>query len=94
MELEFSGVASHHSMGLVEQAHASLRRIFRLVKQNHPTISNALCLRFSVKSLNDTAGDKGLVPSMIVFGVIPSLGNTHDNLPDQQERFNAMIVAR
>lgn len=83
IKLEFSGVASHNSMGKVEQAHALLRKISKILLQEHPRLSSAMRLRYAVKALNDTAGDKGLVPSMLVFGVTPSLGNTGANIQDQ-----------
>lgn len=48
----------------------------------------------TVKALNDTAGTKGQVPSLLVFVVISSLGNTDADLPTQKERFRAMHEAR
>lgn len=47
-----------------------------------------------MKALNDTAGVNGLVPSLLVFGVVPSLGNTEAELPNQEERFSAINAAR
>lgn len=94
VKLEFSGVASHNSMGQIESSHGPLRRVFRVLTEKYPNLSDNLRLRLSVKSLNDTAGPKGLVPSLLVFGVIPSLGNTDADLPNQEERFRAMHEAR
>lgn len=94
IQLEFSGVASHNSMGKIEQAHAPLRRIFRILSEKHPKLSASIRLRYPVKELNDTAGDKGLVPSMLVFGVIPSIYNSGAHLCEQEDRFDAMKRAR
>lgn len=93
IKIAFSGVASHNSMGQIEGAHAPLRRVFRMFHKEHPSLSDNLKLRLSVKALNDTAGPEGLVPSLLVFGVIPSLGNTEANLVDQERRFRAMHLA-
>lgn len=94
IEIEFSGVSSHNSMGKIESAHGPLRRIYRMLTDKYPDLSDALRLRFSVKALNDTSGPKGLVPSLLVFGTIPSIGSSNANLPDQEQRFKAMRAAR
>lgn len=92
--LEFSGVNAHNAMGQIESAHGPLRRIFRLLNENHSSLSENLKLRLAVKALNDTAGPKGLVSSLLVFGTIPSLGNTNANLVELEDRFRAMHAAR
>lgn len=94
VSLEFSGISSHNSMGKIESSHGPLRRIFRILTENYPRLSDNMRLRLTVKSLKDTAGPKGLVPSLLVFGVIPSLGNTDAEIPGQEERFQAMKEAR
>lgn len=48
----------------------------------------------TVKALNYTAGPEGMVPSLIVFGVILSLRNNDEDLPTQEERFRVMYEAR
>lgn len=65
-----------------------------MLHKDHPSLTDNLKLRLAVKALNDTAGLKGLVPSLLVFGKIPYLENTNANLPDQEERFRAMHLAR
>lgn len=94
IEVEFSGVASHNSMGQIEGAHGPLRRIYSMLTDKYPTLSDNVRLRFAVKALNDTAGHNGLVPSLLVFRSIPSMGNTEADLPDQNDRFRAMLDAR
>lgn len=51
-------------------------------------------LGYSVKAINDTAGEKRLVSSLLVFGVIPSVGNSNANLRDQADRLKATKDAR
>lgn len=94
IQLEFTGVASHNSMDKIEQAHAPLRRVYRILSKDHPKLSAAMRLRYAVKALNDSHGERGLVPSMSVFGVISSLENSRANLCGQDERFNALKRAR
>lgn len=69
-------------MGTIYQAHAPLRKIFIIMAEEHPNSSNALKLHYAIKALNDTAGEKGLVPSGLVFGVTPFPVNTDANLRD------------
>lgn len=53
-----------------------------------------LKLRLSVKALDDTAATKRLVPSLLVFDTIPSLGNRDENLLDQSGRLREMHTGR
>lgn len=78
----------------IEQSNAPLRLIFLMLRQEQLQISTALCLCYADKSLNDTAGDKGLVPSILVFDVTPSLMNTNDDLRNQRVLFKYMKSAR
>lgn len=71
-----------------------LRRIFRILNDTYPDLSDHLKLWFAVKVFNDTAGPKGLVPSLLVFGTIPSVGNSGANLVYREESFRVMYTAR
>lgn len=77
-------------MGQIESAHGPLR----ILTENHGALSDNLRLRLTVKALNDAAGPKELVPSLLVFGTIPSLGNTGANLMEQEDQFKAKHTAR
>lgn len=50
IQLEFAGVSSHSSMGRIEQAHAPLRRIFRILTESHSNLSPPLRPRYAVKA--------------------------------------------
>lgn len=81
-------------MGQIESAHVHLRRIFRLLAETHPNLSDNFKLRLTVKALNDIAGPKGLVPSVLVCGMLPLLVNTEANLVNQEDSFRARHAAR
>lgn len=51
-------------------------------------------LRLSIKAINDTMGPEVLVPSFLVFGVIPSLPVINKPLPNQGERMAALSLVR
>lgn len=65
-----------------------------MLSDQYPELPDVLRLRFAIKVLNDTAGVNGLVPSLLVFGTIPSLGNAEADIADQEDRFNALSAAR
>lgn len=94
IHIEFTGVSSHNSMGKIESAHGPLCTIYRTLRDRYPDLSDSPRLRCEVNALNDTADTNGLVPSLLVFGTIPSLGDTESELADQEQRFNEITAAR
>lgn len=89
-----SGVESHNALGNGERYHAFLRRVFNKVRADSPELSEELSLALSLKAVNDTAGPNGLVPTLLVFGVIPRIPLRASQLPNQIVRMNAMADAR
>ena len=62
-----SGVHSHNALGVGGRYHSFLRSIYRRVRQGHPNLGKSFALSLSEKTMNDTAGYKGLVPTLLVF---------------------------
>lgn len=81
-------------MGQSKSTHGPLRRIYRILSETHSNPSDNLKMLLVVKPLKDTARPKGLVPSLLLFGAIPSLGNGAANLTEQEERFRAVYTVR
>jgi hypothetical protein len=71
VKLQISPVESHNSLGYNERMHAPLREIFLKIQEDVPGISDELTLRLAVKALNDTSGPDGLVPTLLVYGILP-----------------------
>ena len=94
IDLRHSGTKSHNSLGKGETYHAFLRRIYNKAKSEHPDVADDLVLSMSVKAMNDTAGPQGLVPTLLVFGVLPRIIEKLHDLPDQRERFRIMDTAK
>ena len=88
-----SGVESHNALGVGEKYHDFLRRIFRKVRSEHPSIPAEDCLSLAVSAMSNTAGPNGLVPILLVFGVVPQLPFGFSDLPEQRERMKAMKEA-
>ena len=94
IELRLSGIEAHNSLGIGERYHEPLRRIYRKVKHDHPNLMPKTILRLSLKAMNDTMGENGLVPSLLTFGVIPRFPILNTELPTQQERLEALKKAQ
>ena len=88
-QMQFSGVESHHSLGPGERYHEPLRQVYLKIRHEFPSISKETCLRLAVKALNDTMGPEGLVPSLLVFGVLPRFPAVNTSLPDKIERMKS-----
>lgn len=92
--LKPSGVESHNSIGLGERYHAPLRRIYNKIRTTSSSLSKESVLRLGLKAMNDTAAPNGLVPSLLVFGVLPRLPIANHSFPDQVARMNVLQIAR
>ncbi|KID81354.1 Ribonuclease H-like protein [Metarhizium guizhouense ARSEF 977] len=73
-------VEAHNSIGKAERYHGPLRRAYQIIDAE---LGNALTndqkLQMAVKTINDTAGPDGLVPTLLVFGAYPRM--TDDSPP-------------
>ena len=92
--MEESGVESHNALGVGERYHSFLRQIYRKVSAQFPAISEEYALSLSVKSMNETAGQNGLCPVLLVFGVLPRMPLSRMYLPKQRDRMKAPKLAR
>lgn len=70
-QLRISDVEAHSSLKTEEKYHGLLKRIYRKNKFTHPTVSSTHLLKIAVRAMNDTVKENGLVPSRLVFGVLP-----------------------
>lgn len=71
IDLQFSPVEAYKAIGIVERYHAPLSRIYSTVRSSYSRLSNNMILRFLLNATNDTMGPEGLVPLLLVFGVVP-----------------------
>lgn len=82
----------YNAIGVGERYHSPLLRVFNAIHLDDPAVSAALALRFSLKTLNDTMGPDGLVPSLLAFGRLP-LFPAHEGHPTQGQRKASVTVA-
>jgi len=93
-EVVWSGIEAHNSLGVGERYHAFLRQIHRRVRMEHPSMQPGAALSLSVAAMNSTAGPRGLVPTLLVFRVIPRAPMLPLPLPAQRGRMLAVMTAR
>jgi DeoR/GlpR family transcriptional regulator of sugar metabolism len=74
IEIEEVSIEIHHSIGKIEKYHGSVRRAYEIImKELGIAISSFNAFQIAIKSVNDTAGPDGLVPTLLVFGAYSRL---------------------
>jgi len=89
-----SGVESHNSLGAGERYHAVLRNIYRRAKRDHPDATSEVVLALTVSVMKQKIGPHGLVPTLLVFGLIPWIPVSPLRLSTQLDRMRAADTAR
>lgn len=79
---------------MVERYHDPLRKIFSIIQWENPRLDLELALQCAVKRINNAVESYGLIPSLSVFGVIPTFPAFNPGLPSQKERMSALASAR
>jgi hypothetical protein len=87
-------VEAHWSIGLIERAHATLRRSYQIIREEiGDNMSKELCLQMAVKAVNDSTGPDGLVPTLLVFGAFPRMTELDSPAPTISQRATAIRKA-
>lgn len=89
-----SGVESHNAINVGERYHSFLRRIFNKIASLHYYLPPSHLLALYIRAMNDTSGRNGLVPPLLVFGVLLRIPILPPKLPDQVNRLQVMMNAR
>ncbi|EED15482.1 conserved hypothetical protein [Talaromyces stipitatus ATCC 10500] len=86
-------IEAHWSIGMVERYHAVLRRAYTIISDELPDLHPDMALQMAVKSVNDTAGPNGLVPTLLVFGAYPRLTQNDAPAISVEQRATALKKA-
>ncbi|EED18953.1 conserved hypothetical protein [Talaromyces stipitatus ATCC 10500] len=88
-------VEAHNAVGKVERYHAPLRRAYEIIQEElkGENVLKEAILQMAVKTLNDTAGPDGLVPTLLVFGAYPRLTEWDAPSPSVAKRAKAIECA-
>lgn len=71
----------------------TLRRFYQKIRYADSSIETGLALRIAQKSLNDTTGQIGLVPTISGYVMNPRFTTAESTLPDQQKGMRVLEVA-
>lgn len=94
IDLRFSGVEAHNSIGPEEMYQDPLRRIYRAARHRYPSPHPQILLRYVVKSINDSMGPEGIVPLLLVYVTMPTFPLTIKDLPGQEDLMASMRWVR
>lgn len=89
-----SRVKVHICLGICERLHDRLRRIYNKILHHFPHVQKYYVLNLTVKEMDDTLGDNGIVPSRLVFGILARFPILNFDLPSQNERVGIIKIAR
>ena len=64
-------IKAYNNIKKVEQYHAPLCYIYKIISLKLEDISKKLTLQMAVKTVNDSAGPNGLIPMLLVFSTYP-----------------------
>lgn len=69
---------SSNFMTIVERYLQPIRRAFSVIRKESAGLDEEFALQMVVKSINDSVGPNGLVPTLLIYGALPRLGLPHD----------------
>ncbi|KAI0993522.1 hypothetical protein K3495_g14662 [Podosphaera aphanis] len=90
-------IEAHNSIGIVERYHLPLRRAYEIIAEELEGsgcgVDREMLLQMAIKSVNDTAGPNGLVPTLLVFGAYPRMSKLDPPTPSILQRAKAIEKA-
>ena len=70
-------IEAYNSVGIIEHYHGLVRRAYLIIVAEIKGISKEIALQIAFKALNNTAGISGIIPTLLVYGILPRL-NEYD----------------
>lgn len=71
-------IESPNSMSVLEGYHTPIRHACNIVTSEAPDLDEEAALQIAVKSVKDSTGQDGLVPTLLLYGALPRLGFPND----------------
>lgn len=68
-------IEAPNSFSLVERYHTPVRRALNIIKSETAELSDEEAMQMAVKSVNDSIGHDGLIPTLLVYGATRRLGS-------------------
>lgn len=85
-------IESPNLMSYVERYHAPIQHSYKIVLAEAAELDAEAAFQIAVKSVSDSIGPDGLVPTLLVYGALPRLGFPND--PPTQPTFQRAIALR
>jgi len=64
-------IKAYNNIKKIERYYTPLRRAYKIIFLELEGISKELILQMAVKTINNSAGPDGLIPTLLVFGAYP-----------------------
>lgn len=93
LKLRVSGVKVHNSLGIGERLRELSRPVFKKIKVATPNIPPKY-VQVAKKAMTDTIGKNELIPSRLVFGVLPGFSIFTNELLKQKGRMEVIKVVQ
>lgn len=85
---------SQKALGSGERYHANFKNVYGKIRDDVPTLDKSDAQKLATKSVNETAGPSGLVPTLLVIGMFPRLLIHPKDVPEQRDIMRSMQLAR
>ena len=86
-------IEAHNSIGIVERYHGLIRRAYEIIVKELPKLNKHSALQMAFKTVNDTAGPDGLIPTLLVYGAYPRMTQYDAPSPTTAQRGVALKKA-
>lgn len=67
-------IEAQNTMGFVRRYQNAVLRAYNIIKTKAPESDTDAALKAAVKSVKDPVGPDGLVPTLLVYGILPRFG--------------------
>lgn len=67
-------------MTILERYHFPVRRAYKIIRKKAPDLENERAIQMAIKSINNSVGPDGLVPTVLDYGALPCLDVPTDGL--------------
>ena len=97
IELRKTPTEQHNALGIGEKYHGALRKVFFKLRMDNPSmeVKSELLLQMAVFAINTSINPFGLIPTVLVYGLLPRMPGVENSGPlPQEQRFKVIQEAR
>lgn len=94
IELRLSALQAHSSLGIGEKLHGPIVRICSKMHNEYPHTPIRIAFNIAVQATNETITERALVPSRLVFPILPIFPILNTIFPNQNNTTSAIKEAQ